>query len=187
MERHKAFPVLHLCRGCLSGADREEGNEGNGDSTTHNESTGRHSTLPVPRHLHEQGILAVEVHSTNCFNLEEDEAVSMFMSTFIIFSILASWSSFSALSDICAATSSSNIIMVRKLFFGGLIFPLFLLKLSTYGFLWGRKLFFWAQKLSSRPFREESLPKFAQTFLSSLPRGKFWKGGRREGLREEVR
>ena len=35
----------------------------------------------------------------------------MFMSTFIIFSILASWSSFSALSDICAATSSSNIIM----------------------------------------------------------------------------
>jgi hypothetical protein len=29
--------------------------------------------------------------------------------------------------------------------------------------------------------------KFAQTFLSSLPRGKFWKGGRREGLREEVR
>ena len=32
----------------------------------------------------------------------------MFMSTFIIFSILASWSSFSALSDI---TSSSNIIM----------------------------------------------------------------------------
>ena len=35
----------------------------------------------------------------------------MFMSTFIIFSILASWSSFSALSDICAATSSSNIMM----------------------------------------------------------------------------
>ena len=26
-----------------------------------------------------------------------------------------------------------------------------------------------------------------KTFLSSLPRGKFWKGGRREGLREEVR
>jgi len=29
--------------------------------------------------------------------------------------------------------------------------------------------------------------KFGQTFRSSLPRGKFWKGGRREGLREEVR
>ena len=48
-------------------------------------------------------------------------------------------------------------LMVRKLFFWGLIFPLFLLKLSTYGFLWGRKLFFWAQKLSSRPSERKVL------------------------------
>ena len=50
--------------------------------------------------------------------------------------------------------------MVRKLFFGGLIFPFFLLKLSTYGFLWGRKLFFGAQKLSSRPSERKVCPNF---------------------------
>ena len=73
--------------------------------------------------------------------------------------------------------------MVRKLFFGGLIFPLFLLKLSTYGFLWGRKLFFGAQKLSSRPSERIVCPNFP---LEPAER-KVLERGKREGLREEVR
>ena len=76
--------------------------------------------------------------------------------------------------------------MVRKLFLGGLIFPLFLLKLSTYGFLWGRKLFFWAQKLSS-PFREESLPKLSSRACREESFGKGEEGGLEGGGEVERR